>query len=102
MAMHEVNHRYEIWGQVVDGQGVAVANTEVLITGVAGMPLGKGETDVNGRYRIVLHIHNANIGLPFWVSANGTIRAAKVVFNASDQKTPRDHQVDIRPAESDS
>ena len=98
MATHEVDHRYVIWGQVLDSQGAAVANTEVRITGFGGAPIGKGVTDANGNYSILLHVHNANNGMKFWVSANGSTREGQVDFVVSDMQTARKHQIDFRPS----
>ncbi len=97
MATHDVDHRYVITGHVRDAQGAPLANTRVEVTLLGGQPAGEGLTDANGRYSIVLHVHNDSIGRRYWVTANGVTHSGEFDFNPGDRTTERGHRIDFAP-----
>ena len=97
MATHEADHRYTVWGEVRDAQGTPTANARVRITGLGGRPLGEGTTDSDGRYGILLHLHNDQLGMRFWVTVGDATREAEVTFDPADRVRAREHRLDFPP-----
>ncbi len=94
-ATHEVDHRYRIFGTVLNADGTPAANAKVRLTGLGGRPLGESMTGSNGEYEFRLHVHNEDLGTRFWVSANGMTRESALSFNPADKMTERVHRIDL-------
>ncbi len=94
-ATHENDHRYTIWGEVRTSAGAPVADADVRITGLGGRPLAETRSGADGRYRVLLHVHNSGLGMPFWVTVGRSAVKGTVTFNPNDKNTVREHRVDI-------
>lgn len=94
---HEPDHRYTVFGEVRTTEGTPLPNASVRITGIGGKPLGQGVSDDSGRYRIVLHLHNQDLGLRFWISVETRTQTATVTFNPSNPRAAREHRIDFPP-----
>jgi hypothetical protein len=95
LATHEVDHRYTIWGEVRDAQGAPVGKARVRITGLGGRPIGEGVTDSEGRYSILLHVHNDQLGQHFWVSVGKSTQAGTITFEPRNRQLAREHRLDF-------
>lgn len=94
-ATHGVEHRYTIQGRVVNADNEPVANAAVRVTGLGGRPLGKATTDPAGRYSVLLHVHDQDLGTKFWVTVSGTTKAGQVTFAAGDLESERGQSIDF-------
>ncbi len=92
-AAHEVDHRYTIWGRVMRTDGVPAAKTNVLVTARGGQILGETTTEVDGTYRVGLHVHNAMLGKMFFVSVGNTTASGEFTFNPTNNRTERLHEL---------
>lgn len=99
-ATHGVEHRYTIFGQVVDKNGAPVGNSSIRITGLGGKPLGNATTAADGQYSVLLHVHDRELGKAFWVTANGLTKGGTISFDIADRKTDRTHRLDFNLSES--
>lgn len=57
---HEEGHRYYVSGRVTHPDGSPACRVPVLIIPV-GRASAEGETDTEGRYRILLHLHDSTV-----------------------------------------
>ncbi len=99
-ATHGVEHRYTIFGRVMDSNQASMGNVSVRITGLGGKPLGKATTAADGQYSILLHVHDQELGTAFWVTANGMTKSGTMTFDITDRNTDRTHRIDFSLSES--
>ena len=100
-ATHGVEHRYTIFGRVIDGNQTPVGNVPVLFTGFGGKPLGKATTTAEGNYSILLHVHDQQLGTAFWVTVNNMTKSGTMTFDVSDRNTDRKHRIDFNLSDSE-
>jgi hypothetical protein len=88
-ALHEVDHRFTVEGRICgeDGEGIGAALVSVKDT--RADVSGKGKTDSDGFFRIVLHLHNENQGDPLVVQSGELEAIGRVELNPDDPKTER-------------
>lgn len=88
-ATHEVNHRYVILGYVRDAAGRPLARIVVRIvrekTGLAY----EAETDGDGFYLVILHLHDEDALEPLWVAVGRAALRVEARFDPLDPRTPR-------------
>ncbi len=94
-ATHEVDHRYRIFGTVLNTDGTPVADAKAKLTGLGGRPLGETITNKAGEYEFRLHVHNQDLGTRFWVTANGMTREGAITFDPADKTTERSHRINL-------
>ena len=92
-AGHEVNHRYTIWGRVTGTDGAPVAKKNVLVTILGGQILGETITEVDGTYRVGLHVHNTVLGQMFFVTVGNTTESGEFTFDPTNNLTERLHEL---------
>ncbi|RMF93717.1 MAG: hypothetical protein D6736_01285 [Nitrospinota bacterium] len=99
LATHEADHRFTIYGSVRDGSsfpGKPLAGREIEVRdGESGQLLQRGRTDQQGRYSLLLHVHNADLGRVVTVQTPGAQKRLELRFNPVDRTTERREQVDL-------
>lgn len=98
-ATHEKDHRYTVHGHVYDDQGVPSSRTLVVIKDKTGLVLKTAKTGFDGSYKILLHLHNKDLGKELIIAANNIEKKLKVTFNPSDAKTDRLAKVNFGPSQ---
>jgi hypothetical protein len=53
------------------------------------------KTDKNGRYRILLHVHNEDVYKVFDMRVNNVTRKVRLLFDPNDRQTERGQRVDL-------
>ena len=57
--------------------------------------MGEVKTDKNGRYRLVLHVHNEDVYKVFDMRVNNVTRKVRLLFSPHDLQTERGQLVDL-------
>lgn len=94
-ATHLTDHRYTVWGEITYEDGTPAADIAVRLLVANGQPLGSVQTDNNGRYRILLHVHNQDLNKVFDMRVNNVTRKVRLLFNPNDKQTERGQRVDL-------
>ena len=94
-ATHKSDHRYTVWGEIKyeDGQPASEVTVHLLVKG--GEQIGEVKADRNGRYRIVLHVHNEDVYKVFDMRVNNVTRKVRLLFNPNDVQTERGQRIDL-------
>ncbi|MGH7628721.1 MAG: carboxypeptidase-like regulatory domain-containing protein [Gemmatimonadales bacterium] len=94
-ATHAVDHRYVVLGTVRDATGRPLARTVVRVvrekTGLAY----ETETDGDGFYLVILHLHDEDVLEPLRVAVGRATFRVEARFNPLDPRTPRGTRVDF-------
>lgn len=94
-AEHEANHRYTISGYIRDVNGNPLANVEVVAVDMNVGIAEKGFTDKNGKYNVLLHLHDENLGDDLTITALGISYQAEAIFDPRDATTERGLRLDL-------
>ena len=94
-ATHKTDHRYTVWGAIKYEDDTPAANIDVKLLGKDGAPMGEVKTDANGRYRILLHVHNEDVYKVFDMRVNNVTRKVRLLFNPNDRSTERGQRLDM-------
>ena len=94
-ATHLVDHRYTVWGEIRYEDNTPAADISVELLIKDGAPLGEVQTDAEGRYKIVLHVHNEDVYKIFDMRVNNVTRKVRLLFNPSDRNTERGQRIDL-------
>lgn len=93
-AEHEVDHRYNIRGYVLDKDQKAISNQEVQVFDGSNL-LGTSKTDSVGYYSLHLHLHNDDRGRKLKLRSGSNEAELRVTFNTSDVSTLREHDANF-------
>ena len=94
-AEHEADHRYTVWGQIKSSAGIPMPDAKVPVTVNGGSIQGETHTDVDGTYRIKLHVHNEDLGKQFVVMVENTTVQAEITFDPDNNRAERIHQLNL-------
>ena len=94
-ATHEVHHRYTIWGDVMFEDGTPLAKETIHLTVKDGTPMGTLETDEEGKYRLVLHVHDPDVNKVFDMRVRDVKKKVRLEFDPKDHETERGQRVDF-------
>ncbi|GIX48904.1 MAG: hypothetical protein KatS3mg131_3115 [Candidatus Tectimicrobiota bacterium] len=98
-ATHQVDHRFTVYGTVRNGAtfpGTPLAGKEVVVRDAAsGQVLQRGITDAQGRFALVLHVHNEDLGRQVVVQSDGAQQTLTLQFDPADTTTERRGRVDL-------
>jgi hypothetical protein len=94
-ATHKIDHRYTVWGEIKYEDGTPAADIPVRLLIKDGAPMGEVNTDSNGRFRILLHVHNEDVYKVFDMRVNNVTRKVRLLFNPNDRQTERGQRVDL-------
>ena len=95
-AIHQVDHRYVILGYVRDATGRPLPGKVVrVIRQKTGLIL-EGETDADGFYVVIVHLHDEDMLQALLVSVGPRVTVRlEARFNLFDSRTPRGTRVDF-------
>lgn len=93
-AEHEVDHRYNVRGYILDANQKAVSDLNVQIFSDSEL-LGSITTDSSGFYSLHLHLHNADRGKTLLLRAGPNDAELRVNFDSSDKTTVRVHHANF-------
>ena len=89
-ALHEIDHRYDVTGFVLDDEKQPLANSPVSIR-LDKEVIGYQETNAQGHYRIRLHLHDADLGKTLSVKTVAGEGVIRVTLTPGDARTERRH-----------
>lgn len=95
LATHEIDHRFIVWGEVLTSDGQAVSGETISFTVSNDTPIGSVVTNEQGRYRVVLHVHNEDLGKVFNMTVRGVKTQVKIEFDPADKVTERGKRMDF-------
>lgn len=95
LATHEMDHRFTVWGEVLGSDGQPVSGETIIFTVTGDTPIGSVVTDDRGRYRVVLHVHDQDLGKVFDMIVRGTRTTVEIQFDPADTTTERGRRVDF-------
>jgi hypothetical protein len=108
-ATHETDHRFTISGYVRDKDGKPVKDVRVQARDLRDQSVDPVNTyaDGSGFYKVVLHLHNHNVGDPIQVSIKGSIKdersgvdevkKIRAEYDPNDRRTEREGKVNFGP-----
>jgi hypothetical protein len=95
LGTHQIDHRFTVWGEVLTSDGQPVSGETISFTVADDTPIGSIVTDNRGRYRVVLHVHDQDLGKVFDMTVRGIKTKVKIEFDPADKVTERGKRVDI-------
>jgi hypothetical protein len=96
VATHQPDHRFLVLGYVTDADGRPVAGTRVIVTRLKTGLEYPAETEKDGFYLVVLHLHDENEGERLGLDAKGVKAELRARFDVADKKSERGTRVDVR------
>jgi hypothetical protein len=93
-SLHEVDHRYDVTGFVLDADQQPIAGVPV-VAHVDGKRMGSGSSDATGEFRFRLHLHDSDRGRELRLKTpeyQGTVR---VTLTPGDSSTDRIHHLNF-------
>jgi len=93
-AEHEIDHRYNIRGYVLDENQQGIANLNVQAFDGSTL-LETGKTDAEGYYSLHLHLHNADNRRILRLRAGSQESELRVTFDPGDTNTLRVHDANF-------
>ncbi|MFQ6021532.1 MAG: hypothetical protein ACE5NW_02320 [Acidiferrobacterales bacterium] len=90
LALHEIDHRYDVMGYVLDKEEKPIGEAQVRIY-MDNRVVGYEKTNSQGFYKIRLHLHDPDLGKTLRVQTANVSRNIKVTFTPGDKKTKRVH-----------
>ena len=92
-AVHLADHRYTVWGLVKSSAGLPIPDVKVTVSVDGGGISDEGLSDGDGAYRILLHLHNEDLGKPFSVTAGKTTVSGAIEFDPDNDRAERIHEL---------
>jgi hypothetical protein len=104
-ATHETDHRFTISGYVRDKDGKPVKDVRVQARDLRDQSVDPVNTyaDGSGFYKVVLHLHNHNVGDPIQVSIKDErsgvdeVKKIRAEYDPNDRRTEREGKVNFGP-----
>jgi len=93
-AEHEVDHRYNVRGYVLDGNQQGISDQDVRVFDGSSL-LGETRTDSAGYYSLHLHLHNADNHRILKIRTGANEAKLRVTFDAKDLSTVRIHEANF-------
>jgi hypothetical protein len=94
-AEHEPYHRFTVEGYVKDASGNPIPGQLVTIQVPTTGQFASGETREDGLYRILLHLHDEDLGAPLLIRAGEATFEVEARFDPQDHRTERILRVDF-------
>ena len=94
-ANHAADHRFTVEGFTCGKDGRPNSKLEVLVKDTRVTVGQTVTTDDDGYYKVILHLHNDNVGDPLVVEAGGEQQNYKIQFDPNDLETERKLRVDF-------
>jgi hypothetical protein len=99
-ATHAVDHRYVVLGYVRDEAGRGVTGTPVRVVREKTGLISRAETDTEGFYVAIVHLHDEDVLDALRASAGRVAIRVDARFNPLDAVTPRGTRIDFNPREA--
>jgi hypothetical protein len=93
-SLHEVDHRYDVTGFILDAERRPIAGVSVVAQ-VDGKRLGSGRSDSNGQYRFRMHLHDSDVGRELRLKTPDHEGTVRVTLTPGDSSTQRIHHVNF-------
>jgi len=93
-AEHEVDHRYNIRGYILDKNEQPISNQNVQVFDGSQM-LAEGKTDSAGFYSLHLHLHNSDKGRKLRLRSGSNEAEIRATFDVDDLSTLREHDANF-------
>lgn len=93
-AEHEVDHRYNIRGYILDKNNKGIGNQGVRVFDGTNM-LAESKTDSAGYYSLHLHLHNSDRGKMLRLRSGSNEAELRATFDAADLSTLRVHEANF-------
>jgi len=93
-AEHEVDHRYNIRGYILDKNEKGIGNHDVRVFD-GNKQLAEGKTDSAGYYSLHLHLHNEDKGRKLRLRSGSNEAEIRATFDAADVSTLRVHDANF-------
>ncbi|MFQ6021980.1 MAG: hypothetical protein ACE5NW_04610 [Acidiferrobacterales bacterium] len=93
-AEHEVDHRYNVKGFVLDENEAPLADSAVTIR-LGGSVIGSQKTDSKGYYSIQLHLHDTDLGKKLQIKTAAGDATIRATFTPGDKATRRVHYANL-------
>ncbi len=94
-ATHEVDHRFSVVGAVTYEDETPIPREKVAVLGADEAELISVRTDEKGLYRIVLHLHDPDLGKVFDLRVRDQTKKVRVHFTPGDKSTERGARIDF-------
>ena len=94
MSLHELDHRYDIMGYILDADGKAIPGV-VVAAHLGNKAMGSGRSDSSGYYRFRLHLHDSDVGRELRLKAADFQGSVRVSLTPGDSSTERLHHVNF-------
>ncbi len=95
LATHEVEHRYVVFGEVLFEDGSPAVGEAVELSVGNGVSLDTVTTNEQGRYRVLLHVHDPDVGKAFDITVRDVKKKVTIEFDPTDHETERGKRVDF-------
>lgn len=93
-AEHEVDHRYNVRGYVLDKNEKGISNQDVRVFD-GNKQLAESKTDSAGYYSLHLHIHNEDSGRMLRLRSGSNEAELRVTLDTADVSTQRIHEANF-------
>jgi hypothetical protein len=93
-SLHELDHRYDVTGYILDAEQQPLDGVPVVAQ-LDGKRIGSGSSDSKGYFRFRMHLHDSDVGRELRLKtpeSQGTIR---VTLTPGDSSTERIHHVNF-------
>jgi hypothetical protein len=93
-ATHEMDHRYNVKGFVLDANADPISNSAVSIR-LGNQVIGYQKTNSQGYYDIRLHLHDRDLGRNLQIRTAAAEASIRVTFTPGDKSTRRIHYANV-------
>ena len=95
LATYEIDHRFIVWGEAVSTDGQPVPGETIYFAVGSDSPIGSVVTDKHGGYRVLMHLHDADLGRAFDMTVRGIKEEVKIEIDPADEVTERGKAMDF-------
>jgi hypothetical protein len=94
LSLHELDHRYDVMGYLLDADGQAIPGV-VVAAHLGSERKGSGRSDANGYYRFRLHLHDSDVGRELRLKTPEFQGSVRISLTPGDTSTQRLHHVNF-------
>lgn len=92
--LHELDHRYDVAGYILDVERRPIADVPVVAQ-VDGKRMGSGRSDSNGYFRFRMHLHDSDLGRELRLKTPDYEGTVRVTLTPGDTSTERIHSINF-------
>ncbi len=103
LSLHEMNHRYDVMGYILNADEQAIPGITV-VAHVGGKRMGSGRSDHNGYYRFRMHLHDSDLGRELRLKTpkyQGSVRISLTPGDASMERIQHVNFIDGKLVEGE-